>query len=272
MRASQVAKLGSPSSLLGGGIDDPEAGSGRILVDVRAAGLNLLTLRSYRGFIISFLSDHSFRARRCPESFARWGLAFAASSRAIVFWSSSSMGLSPCSPWSSRKTRSAFSMASASPKQLRWALHTRRRTLHCARAPLGDPARQYLSAEPPGGSEWLASSLQRPLALVYSPRFATLNRRRSFGPVAQTPLSTSVGSNLREEVRAQVLAATDRAGANVALDPGEAQIKILDFRQEGAIRPPVTRTFTFDEFPDALEMIGQGRIHGKAAVAIKGIS
>lgn len=136
------------------------------------------------------------------------------------------------------------------------------------------------------------------------------------------------GKNLREELRAQVFAATDGAGADVVLDPVgadffaaalralawcgrlvvigfvggeipsvkanyllvknisvsglqwsdyrertpqriiEAQAEIFGLRKSGALRPPATKTFAFEELPAALELIGQGRIQGKAAVLV----
>ena len=134
------------------------------------------------------------------------------------------------------------------------------------------------------------------------------------------------GSNLREELRSQVLATTGEAGADVVLDPvgaeffgaalralawrgrlvvigfvggeipsvkanyllvknisvsglqwsdyrertperiTEAQTEIFSLWQSGALRPPATKTFVFEELPAALNLIAQGRIQGKAAI------
>ncbi|WP_076860177.1 NADPH:quinone oxidoreductase family protein [Bradyrhizobium mercantei] len=134
------------------------------------------------------------------------------------------------------------------------------------------------------------------------------------------------GRDLREELRAQVLAATEGCGVDVVLDPvgaeffgaalralawrgrlvvigfvgGEipsvkanyllvknisvsglqwsdyrermpqrvtdAQAEIFGLWESGALRPPATRAFAFDQLPAALELIGRGGIQGKAAV------
>jgi NADPH:quinone reductase len=50
----------------------------------------------------------------------------------------------------------------------------------------------------------------------------------------------------------------------------EAQAEIFGLWQSGALRPPVVKTFAFEELPAALDLIGQGRIAGKAAVLVKG--
>jgi NADPH:quinone reductase len=50
----------------------------------------------------------------------------------------------------------------------------------------------------------------------------------------------------------------------------EAQAEIFRLWQSGALRPPVVKAFAFEELPAALDLIGQGRIAGKAAVLIKG--
>ncbi len=136
------------------------------------------------------------------------------------------------------------------------------------------------------------------------------------------------GKNLREELRSQVFAATEGAGADIVLDPvgadffgaalralawcgrlvvigfvggeipsvkanyllvknisvsglqwsdyrertpqriTEAQAEIFSLWKNGSLRPPATKTFAFEELPAALELIGQGRIQGKAAVLL----
>jgi NADPH2:quinone reductase len=58
----------------------------------------------------------------------------------------------------------------------------------------------------------------------------------------------------------------ERAPERVA----EAQAEIIRLWQCGALRPPVVKEFAFEELPAALDLIGQGRIAGKAAVLIKG--
>jgi NADPH:quinone reductase len=58
----------------------------------------------------------------------------------------------------------------------------------------------------------------------------------------------------------------ERAPERVA----EAQADIFRLWKSGALRPPVTKTFAFEELPVALDLIGQGRITGKAAILIKG--
>jgi NADPH2:quinone reductase len=52
----------------------------------------------------------------------------------------------------------------------------------------------------------------------------------------------------------------------------EAQMEIFDLWKGGALRPPATRAFAFEELPNALEMIGQGQIQGKAALVVRGNS
>jgi NADPH:quinone reductase len=58
----------------------------------------------------------------------------------------------------------------------------------------------------------------------------------------------------------------ERAPARVA----EAQAEIFRLWKSGVLRPPVTKVFAFEELPAALDLIGQGRITGKAAILIKG--
>lgn len=137
------------------------------------------------------------------------------------------------------------------------------------------------------------------------------------------------GTNLRENLRAQVLAATDGAGVDVVIDPvggeffgaalralawcgrlvvigfaaGEiptvkanyllvknisvtglqwsdyrertperlrqAQAEIFDLWRSGKLHPPLTRTFSFEDLPAALDLIGQGGIRGKAALLVR---
>lgn len=58
----------------------------------------------------------------------------------------------------------------------------------------------------------------------------------------------------------------ERAPERVA----EAQAEIFRLWKSGALKPPVTKAFAFEELPTALDLIGQGRIAGKAAILIKG--
>jgi NADPH2:quinone reductase len=58
----------------------------------------------------------------------------------------------------------------------------------------------------------------------------------------------------------------ERAPERVA----EAQAEIFRLWKSGALRPPVVKVFAFEELPAALDLIGQGRIAGKAAVLTKG--
>jgi NADPH2:quinone reductase len=139
------------------------------------------------------------------------------------------------------------------------------------------------------------------------------------------------GVNLRDDLRAQVLAATDGRGVDVIVDPvgseffsaglralawcgrlvvvgfaggdipsvkanyllvknisvsglqwsdyrerlpermAEAQANIFRLWRSGAVRPPVTQTFTLEQLPAALELIEKGRIRGKAAIIVRDV-
>jgi NADPH2:quinone reductase len=50
----------------------------------------------------------------------------------------------------------------------------------------------------------------------------------------------------------------------------EAQSAIFEFWRSGALLPFVTRSFTFEELPTALELIERGGIRGKAVLTING--
>jgi NADPH2:quinone reductase len=50
----------------------------------------------------------------------------------------------------------------------------------------------------------------------------------------------------------------------------EAQAEIFRLWKSGALLPPITKTFAFEELPAALDLIGQGQITGKAAILVKG--
>ena len=58
----------------------------------------------------------------------------------------------------------------------------------------------------------------------------------------------------------------ERAPERVAV----AQAEIFRLWKGGALRPPVTKAFAFEELPTALDLIAQGQIAGKAAILIKG--
>jgi NADPH2:quinone reductase len=46
----------------------------------------------------------------------------------------------------------------------------------------------------------------------------------------------------------------------------DAQAEIFGLWKSGVLRPPATKTFAFEELPLVLDLIGQGRIQGKAAI------
>lgn len=50
----------------------------------------------------------------------------------------------------------------------------------------------------------------------------------------------------------------------------EVQARIFDFWQKGSLQPFVTKTFAFENLPDALKLIERGDIRGKAVLSISG--
>jgi NADPH:quinone reductase len=50
----------------------------------------------------------------------------------------------------------------------------------------------------------------------------------------------------------------------------DAQKEIFQLWKSGALRPPATKTFAFEQLPTALELIANGRIQGKAAILVAG--
>jgi NADPH2:quinone reductase len=48
----------------------------------------------------------------------------------------------------------------------------------------------------------------------------------------------------------------------------EVQADIFRLWQQGAVRPHVMKEFAFEELPAALQMIGEGKVRGKAVVIV----
>jgi len=90
-----------------------------------------------------------------------------------------------------------------------------------------------------------------------------------FGPTAELvkdggKIASTVGG-----ADAEVFASRKVNAANVLgqADPGPFA-EVLRMAAEGSLTVPITRTFTFDELPEALGLVGKRRSRGKVAVTI----
>src|SRR3990170_617343 len=93
----------------------------------------------------------------------------------------------------------------------------------------------------------------------------------AFGPTAELVkdggrLASIVGGADAESIAARGVTGTDVFGQS---DP-EAFRRVLRLSAEGALEVPVTRTFAFDDLPEALGLAGERRSRGKLAVSISG--
>ena len=90
-----------------------------------------------------------------------------------------------------------------------------------------------------------------------------------FGPTADLvrdggAIASTVGGADAEAFAGRKIRATDVDGQS---DPA-AFARVLRMAAEGALQVPMTRTFTFDELPEALGLVGERRTRGKFAVTI----
>jgi len=93
----------------------------------------------------------------------------------------------------------------------------------------------------------------------------------AFGPTAELVkdggrLASTVGGAGAESIAARGITGTDVYGQS---DP-DAFRTVLQMAGEGAIEVPITRTFGFDDLPQALGLVGQLQSRGKFAVTISG--
>jgi NADPH:quinone reductase-like Zn-dependent oxidoreductase len=91
----------------------------------------------------------------------------------------------------------------------------------------------------------------------------------AFGPTAELvkdggKIASTVGSADAEAFAERGITAVNVYGQ---FDP-EAFRKVLRMAADGELTVPITRTFTFDELPEALGLVGERRSRGKFAVTI----
>jgi len=328
MRAYQVVEFGPPSRLRLNEIEDLVPGQGQLLVDVAAAGIN------YPDTLVV-----SGRYQILPERPFVPGKELAGVVRAV------GAGVTEFTPGDrvlSQLEHGAFAEQALVrsedtvrlPDKLGFAEATAMglvyQTAYFAlrvRAGL-KPGETVLVGGAAGGVGMAGVQLAkafgaRVLAAVRNPEQAEFARACGADVVIDVG-----GKNLLDELRSQVLAATNGVGADIVLDPvgsdffaaslralawcgrlvvlgfvggdipsakanylllknisviglqwadyrvrapqliTEAQREIFSLWESGALRPPATKTFPFEELPAALELIGQGRIQGKAALLI----
>ncbi len=329
MRGYQVVDFGPPSALRIGEMPDPVPGERQILVDVAAAGINFPDTLVVSG-----------RYQILPERPFVPGKEIAGVVRAVGAGVS---GFAPGDRVLSQLEHGAFAeQALVTPEDtfrmpdgLGFAEATALGLVYqtayfalCDRARLRS-GETVLIGGAAGGVGVAAIQLAkafgaRVLAAVRKPDQAEFVRAMGADAVIDVG-----GKNLRDDLRAQVFAATGAAGADIVLDPvgGEffgaalralawcgrlvvigfvagdipsvkanyllvknisvsglqwsdyreraparvaaAQKEIFELWRAGVLQPPVTKTFSFEELPAALDLIGQGRIQGKAAILIK---
>lgn len=326
MLAYQVVEFGPPSALRIGEIEDLVPGDGQILVDVAAAGINYPDILVVSG-----------RYQILPQRPFIPGKEIAGVVRAV---GAGVRGFAPGDRVLSQLEHGAFAEQALVrpedtfllPDELGFADATAMGLVYqTAYFALRDraglrPGETVLVGGAAGGVG--VAGIQ--LAKAFGTRVIAAIRKPDqvdFVRACGADVVIDVGgANLREELRSQVLAATDGAGADVVLDPvgaeffgaalralawcgrlvvigfvggeipsvkanyllvknisvsglqwsdyrertpqrfREAQAEIFDLWKSGALRPPATKTFAFEELPAALEVIGQGRVQGKAAV------
>ncbi|MDE2378459.1 NADPH:quinone oxidoreductase family protein [Bradyrhizobium sp.] len=328
MRAYQVVEFGPPSALRVRDVADPVPGEGQLLVEVAAAGINYPDVLVVSG-----------RYQILPERPFIPGKEIAGVIRAV---GPGVAGFAPGDRVLGQLENGAFAEqalvraddAFKMPSELGFADATAMGLVYqTAYFALRDRAslrrgETVLVGGAAGGVGVAGIQLAKAfgakvLAAVRRPEQAEFVRACGADVVIDVG-----GKNLRDDVRAQVFAATDGAGADVVLDPvgadffgaalralawcgrlvvigfvgGEipsvkanyllvknitvsglqwsdyrertpqrmrdAQAEIFDLWRSGALRPPSTKTFTFDRLPEALELIGRGQIQGKAAILL----
>ena len=92
-----------------------------------------------------------------------------------------------------------------------------------------------------------------------------------FGPTAELVkdggrIASTVGGADAEAFAERGIRATNVMGQ---ADP-EAFAEVVRMAAPGTLAVPITRTFTFDELPEALGLVGERRSRGKFAVTISG--
>jgi NADPH:quinone reductase-like Zn-dependent oxidoreductase len=90
-----------------------------------------------------------------------------------------------------------------------------------------------------------------------------------FGPIAELvkeggKIASTVGGADAEAIASRKIGAANVLGQ---ADPGP-YAGVLRMAAEGSLTVPITRTFTFDELPEALGLVGKRRSRGKVAVTI----
>jgi NADPH2:quinone reductase len=329
MRAYQVVEFGPPSALRLNEVADLVPGNGQIVVDVAAAGVNFPDTLVVSG-----------RYQILPERPFVPGKELAGTVRAV---GAGVIGFAPGDRVLSQLEYGAFAeqavvdtantfhlpdgLGFAEATALGLVYQTAYFALH-DRAGLraGETVLVGGSAGGVGiASIQLAKAFgARVLAAVRKPDQVEFVRAQGADAVIHVG-----GSNLRDDLRAQVSAATDGHGADVVIDPVggeffgaalralawcgrlvvigfaggdipsvkanyllvknisvaglqwsdyrerqpdrvmEAQAEIFRLWRAGAVRPPVTQKFAFEDLPSALACIEEGRIRGKAAILIR---
>lgn len=90
-----------------------------------------------------------------------------------------------------------------------------------------------------------------------------------FGPTAELvkdggKIASTVGGADAEAFASRKVNAANVLGQ---ADPGP-YVEVLQMAADGSLTVPITRTFTFDELPEALGLVGKRRSRGKVAVTI----
>ncbi|MEY9537971.1 NADPH2:quinone reductase [Bradyrhizobium diazoefficiens] len=328
MRAYHVVEFGPPSALRLCEIEDRVPGDGQMLVDVAAAGINYPDILVVSG-----------RYQILPQRPFVPGKEIAGVVRAVGAGVS---GFVPGDRVLSQLENGAFAeqvlvrpedtfhlpdgLGFADATAMGLAYQTAYFALH-DRAGLR-PGETVLVGGAAGGVG--AAGIQ--LAKAFGTRVLAAVRKSDQAGFARACGADVVidagGSNLREELRVQVHAATGGAGVDVVLDPvgaeffgaalralawcgrlivigfasgeipsvkanyllvknisisglqwsdyrertpqriAEVQAEIFSLWKSGALSPPATRTFAFEELPAALDLIAQGGIRGKAALIL----
>ncbi len=332
MRAYQVVEFGPPSALRLSEVGDLVPGDGQIVVDVAAAGVNFPDTLVVAG-----------RYQILPELPFVPGKELAGTVRAV---GAGVLGFAPGDRVLSQLEYGAFAeqavvdaantfhlparLGFAEATALGLVYQTAYFALH-DRAGLR-PDETVLVGGAAGGvgvaSIQLAKACgARVLAAVRKPDQVAFVREHGADAIIHVG-----GPNLRDDLRAQVLAATDGHGADVVIDPVggeffgaalralawcgrlvvigfaggdipsvkanyllvknisvtglqwsdyrerkpermiEAQAEIFRLWRAGALRPPVTQTFAFEDLPSALARIEEGRIRGKAAILVRDLA
>lgn len=330
MRAYQVVELGLPSALRIREIADPMPGDGEILVDVAAAGVNFPDALVVSGRYQSLPERPFVPGKELAGVVRAVGTGISGFARGDRVLSQVEHGafaeqvlVRPAQTFHLPKGL-AFTDAAAMGLVYQTAWFALRERANLCRG------ETVLVGGAAGGVGIAAIQLAkafgaRVLAAVRKPDQAEFVRASGADVVIDVG-----GSNLREELRAQVFAATGGMGADIVIDPvgdeffgaalralawcgrlvvigfaagdipsvkanylllknisisglqwsdyrdrtprrvAEAQSEIFDLWLSSKLRPQVTKTYAFENLPDALELIGRSQIRGKAVILING--